>query len=90
MSRAQGHIANVLWVLFDHVIESQRHKWQPKDTEMATGKHSSTTLTDDTATLRSTPGVSNPSEFSGQSIFEVQVMGLTAWMIATSVKILSK
>ena len=38
MSRAQGHIANVLWVLFDHVIESQRQNRLSQDTEMATGK----------------------------------------------------
>lgn len=38
MSRAQGHIANVLWVLFDHVIESQRLNRLSQDTEMATGK----------------------------------------------------
>ena len=39
MSRAQGHIANVLCVLFDHVIESQRINHQNKDAEMDVGKY---------------------------------------------------
>jgi hypothetical protein len=38
MSRAQGHIANVLWVLFDHVIESQKQIHQERDSDMAMGK----------------------------------------------------
>jgi hypothetical protein len=38
MSRAQGHIANVLWVLFDHVIESQKQIHEERDTDMAMGK----------------------------------------------------
>lgn len=38
MSRAQGHIANVLCVLFDHVIESQRQNRLNNDSEMMTGK----------------------------------------------------
>jgi hypothetical protein len=38
MSRAQGHIANVLWVLFDHVIESQKQIHQERDLDMAMGK----------------------------------------------------
>jgi hypothetical protein len=40
MSRQQGHVANVLWVLFDHVIESQRQARMSKDTDMQTGKQS--------------------------------------------------
>lgn len=47
MSRAQGHIANVLWVLFDHVIESQRQNRLSQDTEMATGKF----ISQETSTL---------------------------------------
>jgi hypothetical protein len=38
MSRAQGHIANVLWVLFDHVIESQKQIHEERDTDMSIGK----------------------------------------------------
>ena len=39
MSRAQGHIANVLCVLFDHVIESQRQNRLHSDAEMMPGKY---------------------------------------------------
>lgn len=38
MSRAQGHIANVLCVLFDHVISSQRQRMEMVDAEMSVGK----------------------------------------------------
>lgn len=39
MSRQQGHVANVLWVLFDHVIESQKQARVGQDMDMETGKH---------------------------------------------------
>lgn len=44
MSRAQGHIANVLCVLFDHVIETQRQQRMGEDQEMEAGKQTSSFL----------------------------------------------
>ena len=39
MRRAQGHIANVLCVLFDHVIDRQRNQLQAMDVRMEGGKY---------------------------------------------------
>jgi hypothetical protein len=38
MNRAQGHIANVLCVLFDQVIDRQRQQKPSTDAEMMDGK----------------------------------------------------